>query len=285
MNRFVTVVLLLMLALFSSVIPALAGTYPADRNIVAYQESLVPAGQKVNNVLLIGKDGVIAGEVQDEVVVIKGSLTLKSTARIADRVFVIGGEITQEPGARVHKGVINIGTSDATVNAMILGLATFAGIEVIKLLLSISIVVAALIVILVAPAAARNTAAKLQGGLLKSAVLGILGALCLGLLTAALATRVWGIPLVLLVLLFFIVLLVIGLAGIGLVFGEFFKKEPAASRYSALVTVGTGMLLLVAILNLPVVGPVWGVIVTILALGAAIQVIVKTTTLQRRFHQ
>jgi len=275
MNKLISVFVLSLGVFFSLPLPSGAAEPNFGNSVVAYQESFVPVGQSVKNVLLIGKDGVIAGEVKDEVVIIKGSLTLKKTAKVADRVFIIGGELRQEPGAQVGKGVFNISTSNATVNSMLIGVVTFAGIELFKLVLSISLIISALIVVIVAPTVAKKSAESLKGGLLKSAVLGTLGLLCFGLLTAALATSIWGIPLAVLLVLLLIFLVILGYTGMGLVFGELFKKGLESSLQSTMLITGVGTLFLVAILNLPIVGPVWGMIVVVLALGSTIQVIFR----------
>lgn len=276
MNRLISIILLLLGLFFALSSPVLAAGPGFGQELVTFQNTLVPAGQVVKNVLLIGQDGVIAGEVKDEVVVIKGSVTLMSTAKVADRVLVIGGQIKQEPGAQVGKGVFNISTSNDTVNSLLLGIVAFAGIELIKLGLSISIILSALIVVMVAPNLARNSAEKLKSGLLKSTLSGILAMLCFSLLIAALFASVLGIPLAILLLLLFMIILLIGCAGMGLIVGELFKNSLESSLKSTMLTTAIGTLILVSMLNLPIVGPIWGLVMIIPALGSTVQVAVKS---------
>lgn len=275
MNRGITFCLLVIFILLLTT-PVWAATNIANpANIIAYQESLVPEGQTVNSVLLIGKDGVIAGTVNDEVIVIRGSVTIKSTARVFDRVFVIGGDIKQEPGAKVGKGVFNISTSNATTNSLILGFVTFLGIEIVKLIVSICAIFAVLIVVIIAPNIAEKSADKLRGGTLKSAVLGILALISFSLLIAALVSSVWGIPLALLIILLMLILLVIGFTGMGLVFGDIFRKGANLTAQSKLIMTCIGSLMLVTMLNLPIVGVLWGLVVIILALGSTVQLLFR----------
>lgn len=245
--------------------------------LISFQNSLVLEGQRVKNVLLIGQDGVIAGEVQDEVVVINGNLTLKNTARVADRVFIIGGVLQQEPGAQVGKGVFNVSTSKAFVNSLLLGVMAFIGLELAKFLISISVIVAAIIVMFTTPTIARNSATVLKKGLLKSAVLGFLALLCFGLLAGALVTTILGIPLALILILILTLMLIVGFTGTALIFGELLKPSPDSllrpTLPSTLLTTTIGSLMLVALANLPVVGVVWVLIILVLALGSFIQVI------------
>lgn len=279
MNRFISACCLALLILWPATTVWAAAGSEKQNSLISYQESLVPEGQTVNSVLLVGKNGIIAGTVKDEVIVIQGSVVIKSTARVADRVFVIGGDIQQEPGARVGKGVFNISTSDATINSFILGLITFFGIEVIKLILSICLILAAVIVMIAAPGTAGKTAKHLREGTLKSAVLGILGLVSFGLLMAAMASSIWGIPVALLVLVLLLVLLIIGFAGMSLVFGGLLREGVNLTKWSNstaqtnLILTCMGSLLLVAMLNLPIVGPVWGLLVIVLALGSAVQML------------
>lgn len=245
--------------------------------LISFQNSLVLEGQRVKNVLLIGQDGVIAGEVQDEVVVIKGNLTLKNTAKVADRVFVIGGVLQQEPGAQVGKGVFNVSTSNAFVNSLLLGVMAFIGLELAKFLISISVIVAAIIVMFTTPTIAQNSATVLKKGLLKSAVLGFLALLCFGLLVGALVATILGIPLALILILILTLMLIVGFTGTALIFGELLKPSPDSlirpTLPSTLLTTTIGSLMLVAMANLPIVGVVWVLIILVLALGSIIQVI------------
>lgn len=275
MNRPVTFCLLAIFVLYLTT-PVWAATKIANpTNIIAYQESLVPEGQTVNNVLLIGKDGIIAGTVKDEVIVIRGSVTIKNTARVSDRVFVIGGDIKQEPGAKVGKGVFNISTSSTIINSLILGLLTFLGIEIVKLVLSICVIFAALIVVVVAPNIAEKSADKLRSGTLKSAVLGVLALISFSLLISTLVSSVWGIPLALLITLLMLFLLVIGFTGMVLVFGDLFRKGANLTAQSNLIMKCIGSLMLVAMLNLPIVGVLWGLVVIALALGSTVQLLFR----------
>lgn len=275
MNRLVTFCLLVIFILCLTTPAWAASNIVKPTNIIAYQESLVPEGQTVNSVLLIGKDGIIAGTVKDEVIVIKGSVTIKSTARVSDRVFVIGGDIKQEPGAEVGKGVFNISTSSATVNYLILGLVTFVGIEIIKLILTVCVIFATLIIVVIAPNVADKSADNLRGGALKSAVLGLLGLISFGLLTAALITSVWGILLVLVIVVLLLIMIAIGFTGIGLVLGELFRKGANLKAQSNLIMTLIGSLMLIAMLNLPIIGVLWGIVVIVLALGSSVQLLFR----------
>lgn len=275
MNRLFTFCLLVLFILCLTTPAWAAPDIAKPTNLIAYQESLVPEGQTVNSVLLIGKDGIIAGTVKDEVIVITGSVTIKSTARVSDRVFVIGGDIKQEPGAKVSKGVFNISTSSATVNSLILGLMTFVGIEIIKLILSVCIVIASLIVVLIAPNVIDKTADNMREGALKSAVLGLLGLLSFGLLTAALIISVWGIILVFVIVVLLLIMIAIGFTGIGLVLGELFRKGTNITAQSKLILTLIGSLMLIAMLNLPIIGVLWGIVVNVLALGSSVQLLLQ----------
>lgn len=78
---------------------------------------------------------------------------------------------------------------------------------------------------------------------LKSAVLGLFGLVSFGLLTAALITSVWGILLVLVIVV----------------------SKP--------ILTFIGSLMVIAMLNLPIIGVLWGIVGIALALGSSVQLL------------
>lgn len=248
----------------------LSGTHaaPASADEPFYQlNRVVQEGQRVENVFLYGEDGIIAGVVEDEVVVINGNLTLTKTARIRDRVFLIGGQLNQEQGAAVGKGIFHINLANENLNSLLLGAGAFVLLELAKLALALYVFLAGLISLFVLKNRVNRAKGALQSGTVKVGLLGFFGALGLGLVFLALVVTVWGIPLALLLGLLLLILLPVGLSALSLLAGELLLKNFAWGQkpfYQVLI----GSLFLVALFNFPVLGVLWGILVLVFALGA-----------------
>lgn len=171
---------------------------------------VVPAGQRTDAVVTWGRPVDIAGTVTDEVLVVWGDVTVRSTAVVQDRVIAIGGRVTTETGAEVRGGTFAVNFSSDTLNGLFLGLLGFGALEVAELLAIAGLVVWS---VLVSLAFGRQLSEWLERhpllvwrGFLAGAVaaVGLVGtAVLIGL-------TVWGLPLSLL-------LVVIG--GLGVAFG------------------------------------------------------------------
>lgn len=228
---------------------------------------IVTEGQKVENVFLYGENGLISGEVADEVVVINGNLTLTKTARVKDRVFVVGGKLTQEPGATVGKGIFHINLDNKNLNSLLLGFGAFALIELGKLALALYVFLAGLIAYFAFKARVNRAQRLLQTNMLKTGLLGFFAAIGLGLIMLALTITVWGIPVAIFLVLLVLAVIPIGLGALNLMTGELLLKSFAWGQkpfYQMLI----GSLFMVALFNFPVLGILWGLLILAFSLGA-----------------
>lgn len=227
----------------------------------------VNEGQKVESIFLYGEDGIISGEVAEEVVVINGDLTLTKTARIHDGIFMVGGKLTQEPGAEVRKGIYQISLANEYLKSLLLGVGVFAVIEMIRLFLALFIFLASLASLFVLKNKVSKAKAMLQAKMLKTGLLGLFATIGLGLLFTALIITVWGIPVAILLGLILLMLLPVGLGALSAMIGELLSRSFTWGEkpfYQVLI----GSLFIVALLSFPVLGTLWGVLILIFALGA-----------------
>lgn len=231
------------------------------------QNKVVNEGQKVENVFLYSEDGIISGEVTDEVVVINGDLTLTKTARINDRVFLVGGKLTQEPGAVVGRGIYHINLANEKLNSLLLGVGAFALIELAKLFLGLLIFLASLASLFVLKTRVNRAKALLQTSMIKTGLLGLFATIGLGLVFTALTVTIWGIPVAILLGLVLLILLPVGLGALSAMLGGLLLKSFAWGEkpfYQVLI----GSLFIVTLLNFPVFGILWGALLLIFAIGA-----------------
>lgn len=263
MNRRVCFFLFLVLVISASFFSANAWAGEPVLN----QNSIVDEGQRIKNVFLYGEDGVISGEVTDEVVVINGNLTLTRTARIHDRVFLIGGELNREPGAELGRGIFQVNLANENLNSLLLGLGTLALLELAKLFLALLIFLASLASLFMFKHRVARAKAMLGAKMFKTGLLGLFATIGLGLVFIALIVTVWGIPVAILLGIVLLILLPVGLGALNGMIGELLLKSFAWGQkpfYQVLI----GSIFTVALFNFPVLGILWGVLVLIFTIGA-----------------
>ncbi|MFZ5597401.1 MAG: hypothetical protein ACOY31_10375 [Bacillota bacterium] len=229
--------------------------------------NVVNEGQKVKNVFLYGENGIISGEVTDEVVVINGDLTLTGTARIKDRVFLLGGKLTQEPGAVVGEGIYQINLSSENLNSLLLGVGAYSLIELVKLFLGVLIFLTSLASLYALKNRVNRAKYFLQTNIIKTGLLGLFATIGLSLVFIALTVTIIGIPVAILMGLALLILLPVGLGALGITLGELLLKSFSWGE-KQFYQVLFGSLFIVTLLNFPVLGVLWGAVILIIAVGA-----------------
>ncbi|OAT80297.1 hypothetical protein [Desulfotomaculum copahuensis] len=251
----------------------LAAPYARAQTGSVRPDMLVPAGERVENVLLFGRSGVIAGEVTDEVVVINGNLTLAPTARISDRVIVIGGRLNRETGAQVGKGILDIDAGQTGINTLFAALLGTGLLTMGKFMAGVTAILIFIFAAALLPDLSRRATGIMQEKTLQTLLLGLLGALAVLSLSAALILSRWGIPLALLIMLAGGVLLLPGLTGLALLCGDILNRGTGHRMRSPALLAALGSLPLVALLVFPLVGVILTLLVVLLTFGAGLQLI------------
>lgn len=234
-----------------------------------FNQTEVKQNQWVENFFLYGKDGIISGEVSDDVIVINGNLTLTATAKVKD-VFVIGGEINQEPGAKIRKGIYNINLGLEHLNTWLSYLVLFFTLEAVKFVLSIFILLVCFLAMLTVRRKVVQAKDSIRERLVSTGLLGLSTFIALLLLTAASLFAGWGIPVAIALGVLTIILAAVGLAGLSLIFGELLSASFSWGK-SEIAQSFFGLLLIVTLINFPLAGLLWGFLVLLLGLGGAVR--------------
>ena len=221
----------------------------------SYGENVtVPAGQRVNNLVVFGGSAEVAGEVREEVIVVLGDLSLKSTARVGEGVTVLGGRIVQEPGAVVGKDIYHLDLGTATLNGLLLGALAWVGLEGARAAVFATLIAAVVAFNLLFERAMERAATRAAVDFRRSVLLGIAGTGA-GLTGAGLLALTFvGLPVALLVLLAIPVLGVLGVSAIGRSLGSAVLARAGGTPPSPLAVAGVGGLFLALAGAAPVVG-------------------------------
>lgn len=101
----------------------------------ANHPSVVQPGQTVDSLLIIGSDSVVAGKVDESVIVIGGNLLLKSTSNVLGPIIVLGGNVDVEQGAQTKDVVLHLSLNQAVANGFLFGGAIVLGFFFLKVFL------------------------------------------------------------------------------------------------------------------------------------------------------
>lgn len=257
----------------------------------------VADGDRVEDVVVIRGDAVVAGHVEGDLVGLFSAVRLSSTAEVDGEVVVVGGAISVEPGARVGGDLVLVGGSYALPDGFtvggervligvapdwplfgalldwfsegpLLGRLIVPGLAWIWMCAAL-LLAAFLLVQLVFEDAVRTCAGELASKPLTALLAGLLAVLLIGPLAFALATSVVGLPVVPVLLLAFLFAGFFGHAAVARWIGSAVLEESSpGDRLQAARSLSIGFAVLCLAYALPVLGLAAWTLAGVLGLGA-----------------
>ncbi|PKR86213.1 polymer-forming cytoskeletal protein [Heyndrickxia camelliae] len=278
MKRFRVLLSFLLMMIISSLLltPVLAD----EKNIINQKETIIPKNEKVENVIVLGNDATINGEVKVAVVVINGNLQINKTANIKGPVLVIGGQINQEIGAKVTEPIISLNLNNETKNSFILGGLLFLASWITRLAISILL----LLITVIAGIATKHKWTSLPEGFQmkpgKIIITGFISSLALFALSVLLTILIIGIPIVILIIIGVLISLIAGLIFISGNLGNQFRIMEGRPKWLVLLA---GTSLIVAAINFPLFGGIFLLMISWFSLGLSVSWLhLKFTTRRKK---
>jgi hypothetical protein len=243
-----------------------------DGNVDVYGGSADIEGTVTGNVRVYGGSAEVNGAVGHDVVILGGSVHLGQRATVAHDVTVVGGSLVRDPGSQVGHNVTQQGSSPAGNLTSLLPLArpSFPGTDLgLGLGLGVGVLLLSLLLQLFFPGQVSTTRDALEDRPYASLGFGILTVVAGVLLALLLAITVVLLP----------VSLAIGVAmGVGWLLGLTAAMMLIGHRLTAALhlraeavpTLLVGGGLVVVLVNVPVLGGLFGFVVGSMALGAVV---------------
>jgi hypothetical protein len=259
------VFLLSIMLLFILPIPSIASA----KSIFEHHSTTVPVGETINDLYVVGGDASIFGHVTGAVVIINGNLLLSKTADVEGVVLVIGGEVQQESGAKLADDLYNLSLDSETQNSLLIGGGLVVGLWVLQLAASLLFVLIPVLIRIIGKQKAASFIDKYQqesAG--RSLYTGFLGCLILMAISLLLLVTIIGIPLLIVVLIIMIAAISLGGTVISYRVGELYK---GTSQKPGWIKVLIGASVIVAFANIPIIGWIVIVIVTLISVGICMQ--------------
>jgi hypothetical protein len=250
----------------------------ARSEVVALGRDLVIEGEALRDVAVVNGDARIEGRVQGDLIVLGGSARLTASARIEGDVFAVGGAIETATGAEIAGRAVaypSIGAAWLTLlEGPSLGLsATSPVVVAAKLALLTAWLALALALLAVSGRGVLATSELVRLDAARSFVTGLTAVLALFLTALALVTfvpGVAGVPLLLLVLLFGVLLKLWGMVAVFHAVGAWAIRTLGKRRPQPLNAATLGLLLLGAIKLIPFAGILVWWLATFVGIGVAL---------------
>ncbi len=228
---------------------------------------VVPESGRVHDVLAVGNDVHIYGQVEDEVVVIHGNAYIHAGAVVDDKVVAIGGRIYLEDGARVVDGLYSLGADGTVAASLILAGVMVLLFWLIQLLLSALVLLAVPALPCLGRDRIRTMHWRLQQMPGRTLLAGLCGFFVIALLLGMLTISVVGIPFALLGVTLLLCGVIYGLTAVALEINRWFGNGECGEE-TLTANLFRGALLLTGAANLPIVGLFVAAGMSIAALGA-----------------
>lgn len=245
---------------------AASPVFAAETNMLQRHDTVVPASQTVENVVVIGGDAIIQGTVRDSVVVIDGNLDILRTAHIKGAVLVMGGKITQEPGAQVTDNVLNITFDQPLWNSLLIGGAMLIGLWFVRLLASLALMLAPVLLFFIVGRKMDSFESLLERSVWRLMTVGFVSGIVMLAVSILLSITVIGIPLAIVLVLLVLLAFLTGLTAISKTIGRWI---PGTQERPLWMLVFGGALILTAAFNVPLFGGILLLFLFWISLGMA----------------
>jgi hypothetical protein len=255
-------VVALLLSLLS-VAPAAAGSDPERFGVG--RPMRIDAGERVDTVVTIGGDLTVLGEVEDDAVVIGGTLELGPDARIGGDAVAVGGPLITAEGAtiageRVEMNGAMDDTDDFEFGPFAAAIATF--VQVVGAFLISALILA------LAPQRVRDVATSMRARPGRAALFGLALVLLFLPLLGVLTLSIVGIPLIPVVIMVLAAVLVFGMTALAVSLG--YAMPFYSQQRSAFGALAIGYLVIAVISLVPFVGPTLVPLAGLFAAGAVL---------------
>jgi len=274
--RFKTTLYLILLFIFQLLFPN--SGEGAEVELIRWGEDVdLLKDQIAEEIIVIGGDALIGGEVRKNVVVIGGDIILKSTSVVGGDVVSVGGSIEREEGAQIKGEEISL----SVIRLEFLKSLSKISIDMkgswgwLRLIWLLGVAIIAVILILALPRPVEDTLQALNRDPLRAFLVGLIAFVALIPLTILLLLSLVGIPLIPLLFLIIFGLSIFGIASVGLLIGRRIRIAFNIERLSSVGEVLIGLALIYFLQIIPLIGWIVYFLISLLGVGGIITIILE----------
>ena len=275
--RFKITLYLILLFIFQLLFPN-SGEGGSETELIRWGEDVdLPRDQIAEEIVVIGGDVLIGGEVRKDVVVIGGDIILKSTSIVGGNVVDVGGSIEREEGAQIKGEEISLSAIRLeflkSLSKISIDMKSLWGWLRLIWLLGVAIIV--VILILALPRPVEDTLQALNRDPLRAFLVGLIAFVALIPLTILLLLSLIGILLIPLLFLIILGLSIFGVASVSLLIGRRIRIAFNIERLSSAWEVLIGLAFIYLLQIIPLIGGIAYFLISLLGLGGIITIILE----------
>ncbi len=248
------------------------------QQLVGVGRDVIVAGEVLTDVAALEGSVDVSGRVTGDVVVLRGDVRLAPTARIGGDIFVVGGSVRAARGAQVGGRMVSYPTASSAWLTLLEGPSIglgFASRLVLGTKLALVAAWAALLLLFFAASGRQvvETAEGVRREPFRSFFVGLTGVVSLvltGLFFSAFTRGVIGVPLLVLVVLLALVLKLWGMVAVFHALGDWLSRRVLRRRFRPMNAATIGLLVLGAVKFLPWFGVMAWTMATLIGIGAAL---------------
>ena len=268
------------------------GREDEQKQLVAWGGTVVIEGKIRKDVLVIGSEVTISGEIGDSFVGLGGRVLLKPTAVVKGDLIILGGTLVREEGARVNGDTIYFKSEDISSKFFkdgFKGIFSFSFVPFFLILKFVSLFIWAFLAVIVAALFPKNVvsaAAALRRSVWPTCGIGLIATFAFSFLvafSAVLCLILIGIPILLALAVAGLVIKIFGRVVLFFVIGESLSRVFHKPTISALGGTMLGLLVVGFIGFIPIFGFLFSFVLSLLGWGITLRT--KFGTTENWFHR
>jgi hypothetical protein len=217
-----------------------------------HQDTVISENQTVNDVILVGGDANVSGNVENSVIVFNGNVMIKSTAHIKGMVLVIGGTIEQAPGAVIQDAIIGISLDNSTKNSLLIGSGLLVSIWFLQFIVSLLLIGLPILLAFLMRQRMHPFIQLVKDSSGRAIGIGFFSSLLVLAISILLIITIVGIPVVLIIFLLIALSVLLGITALSHILSE--KVQLILQGKQTWYTIGIGATLIVSLMNIPIIG-------------------------------
>lgn len=236
-------------------------------SILSSKPVSVHRGEVIEDVVVVGNNVEVSGDVYEALLVLNGNVHLKSTARVGVLVD-LGGTIQKDPGAHVN-AEYTVSSRFPFWNSVLLGSGMVLMVWAVRVVLSVALLLIPVLLAFVLRKWIEPPTNIIAESVRRSGLAGFLASVGILVVSGALAVTIIGIPISAVILGCYAVVGVIGWSAVCMWLGRIIAQAFNQGGRAKWLQTAMGATVLMAFVNVPIVGPIFLLLLWMVGVGAS----------------
>lgn len=259
-------VLAIIVIVWVSLLAAPTAFADTSGSILSTKPVSVHRGEVIEDVVVVGNNVEVSGDVYEALLVLNGNVHLKSTARVGVLVD-FGGTIQKDPGAHVNAEYA-VSSRFPFWNRVLLGSGMVLIVWAVRVVLSVALLLIPVLLAFVLRKWIEPSVNIITESVRRSGLAGFLASVGILVVSGALAVTIIGIPISAVIFGCYAVVGVVGWSAVCLWLGKIIAQAFNQGGRAQWLQTAMGATVLMAFINTPIVGPIFLLLLWMVGVGA-----------------